>query len=296
LKLDLNDEMTFETEGRGSARLRINGESALQAPGDVLDGARSKPVSLRGGLNRFELEYESPVAGDAEFRLSWSSKRQPAEPVPPTAFVQDAENPALRGGRLAREGRALFAEHQCAKCHKPDAPWPTNAMPELAADAPSFNGIGSRLREAWIVQWLLQPKSIRPDTLMPQLLSGESAPADARDIAAFLASLREPMKKAHTPTDKSASGGDQQAAFPLTPALSPGERENLSRRREESGSTETAPTPNTSSPLLGGEGQGEGERELLFWASCSCPEIPPLRGAAIVRLRGVSPFPFSSDP
>ena len=64
-------------------------------------------------------------------------------------------------------------------------------MPELAADAPAFDGIGSRLKAPWVAQWLLDPKGIRPDALMPRLLSGPGAAADASDIAAYLAGLRE---------------------------------------------------------------------------------------------------------
>jgi cytochrome c2 len=191
LKLELNDEITFETAGRGEAMLKLNGEVVLDARDSKLSAGRSKPVSLRSGLNRFELSYQSPPSGDAEFRLAWSSKRLPPEPVPATAFVHDADHPALRHRVLARDGRNLFAEHQCARCHKPPSPWTATAMPELAADAPALDGIGSRLKAPWIAQWLLDPKAILPDALMPRILSGPQAAADAADIAAYLASLRE---------------------------------------------------------------------------------------------------------
>lgn len=191
LKLDLNDKITFEMDGLGEATLKVNDEKVLDARDNKLSGVRSSPVSLRSGLNRFELDYQSPPSGDAEFRLAWSSKRMSPEPVPATAFVHDAAEPALRNRERARDGRTLFAEHQCAKCHKPQSPWSADAMPELAADAPAFDDIGSRLRAPWIVQWLLDPKAIRPDALMPRMLSGQQAETDARDIAAYLVGLRE---------------------------------------------------------------------------------------------------------
>ena len=191
LKLDLNDDVTFAFEGTGSALLIVNGETALDAHNRPLGSTHGKPVRLRSGLNRFELEYASPLEGDAEFRLSWSSPRMPLEPIPATAFVHDPEDPVLRQSLLAREGRRLFALHQCARCHQPSAPWSPHAMPELSADSPSFNGIGSRLNAPWIAQWLLDPKAIRPDALMPQLLSGPQATTDAADLAAFLATLLE---------------------------------------------------------------------------------------------------------
>ena len=192
LKLELNDELTFETEGTGTAMLKLNGETVLDARAGKLAGVRSQPTSLRSGLNHFELEYQSPAAGDAEFRLLWSSKRLPSEPIPATAFVHDADHPQLRERLLARAGRQLFADHQCAKCHQPPSPWPATAMPELAADAPSFDGLGSRLNERWIKPWLLNPKTIRPDALMPRMLTGPQAATDAADIAAYLAGLRAP--------------------------------------------------------------------------------------------------------
>src|SRR5436190_1243017 len=145
LKMDLSDAMTFQTIGRGSATLKIGGQVVLDANGSQLAGARSRPISLRSGLNRFELDYASPAEGDAVLRLSWSSKRVATEPIPPTIFVHEAENRTLFRQMLVREGRSLFAEHRCIRCHKPDSAWQSSAMPELAADTPSFDGIGSRL-------------------------------------------------------------------------------------------------------------------------------------------------------
>jgi cytochrome c2 len=246
LKLGLNDEMTFELQGRGAVRLRLNDKPVFDNPGPQLDGLRSPPVALRSGLNRFELDYESLPSGEGEFRLLWFSKSLSIEPVPPTAFVHDASHPALRERAEVRAGRTLFASHQCAQCHQPESPWSTNAMPELHADAPSFNGIGSRLNEAWMGKWLLDPKSIRPDALMPRMVFGESAEADARDLAAFLASLKAP------------TGGQTVGArkglppvSPLTPALSPsrgegGASETLGQTAQTSGRLQ----PNSSEVAL----------------------------------------------
>ena len=191
LKLELNDEISFEVEGEGGVTLKINDAIVLHAAKAPLNRIRSKPVAMRSGLNRFELVYDSPSEQSAVFRLSWFSNRLPLEPIPATVFVHDAETPVLVERLLAREGRKLFAEHQCAKCHLPAARWPAAAMPELQADAPSFNGVGSRLKAPWMVQWLLNPASIRPDALMPRMLPDPDAAKDAADIAAYLAGLRD---------------------------------------------------------------------------------------------------------
>jgi cytochrome c2 len=206
LKLELNDEITFDTAGRGLATLKINGAVVLDARDGQLTGVRSTPVPLRSGLSRFELEYQSPPDGDAEVRLAWSSKRLPPEPVPATAFVHDAADPALRKGLLAQQGRSLFADQRCANCHKPQSAWPPTAMPELAADGPALAGLGTRLKAPWLAQWLLDPKTIRPDALMPRLLAGPRAAADAADIAAYLAGLRAPADGPATAPDTAAAG------------------------------------------------------------------------------------------
>jgi len=203
LKLDLNDTMVFETEGRGSATLKIAGQVVLDTTGPDLNAVRSRPVALRSGLSRFELDYASLPSGIGELRLSWSSKRLFKEPIPATAFVHDADNRALAVSMLTREGRAQFAQNRCAHCHQPASGWKPSAMPELAADAPSFVGIGSRLKPDWMEQWLLDPKSLRPDTTMPKLLTGPAAARDARDIAAFLAGLRGEPEKASAPAGTS---------------------------------------------------------------------------------------------
>jgi hypothetical protein len=190
LKLDLNSDRIFELEGFGSANLSINGQPVLEAAQGNLAGRRSLPVSLRQGLNRFELEYESPPAGNAEFRLIWSAPSLPREPVPATVFVCDPDQKLLQEQQFVRRGRELLADFRCAQCHKPESPWPSTAMPELAARAPSLNGVGGRLNQEWVAHWLLDPKAIRPDATMPRILTGKDAAGQAADIAAYLATLK----------------------------------------------------------------------------------------------------------
>jgi len=50
----------------------------------------------------------------------------------------------------------LFIEFRCAKCHPGRAADP--AVPELAMDAPSFEGIGSRRDYDWMARWVADPK------------------------------------------------------------------------------------------------------------------------------------------
>jgi mono/diheme cytochrome c family protein len=191
LKMELNDEVSFTTAGQGEAVLKVNGQTLLESQGEKLDGLRTQPVRLRRGLNRFELEYRSPPAGAAVFRLGWMVGRI-AEPVPPTAFVYDASDPRLESPVLLRSGRQLFAELRCARCHQPNAPWGPTAMPELSAEGPSLDGIGDRLNPRWITEWLVEPRTERLDARMPRVFSGSEAYHDAATVAAYLATLKEP--------------------------------------------------------------------------------------------------------
>lgn len=192
LRLDLNDERSFQFQGRGAARLRLNGETVFEVTGPELSGAVSPAVPLRRGPNRFELVYESPLEGDSVLRLFWSARGQPPEPVSPVDFLCEADDPALVRGEALRRGRSLFLRHQCVKCHQPAGDAAALLVPESAQDAPALDGVGMRLNAAWMAKYLAYPPAARDDVLMPRLLRGDGAEVEAaaRDLSAFLATLR----------------------------------------------------------------------------------------------------------
>ncbi len=211
LKLDLNGVYQFHAVGRGAVAVRVNGQVATTVMEDgesyvakVLAAhfqqARSAGLTppaeparprlpLEAGLNRLEVTYESPPAGEASFRLYWSAAGVPLELVPPTALVHDADAPALATGATRRLGRDLFATRHCAACHAPAAPFGPDAMPELAADAPALDSCGRRLNQAWVADWIVQPTRYLEGAGMPRCLSGTPAEVAtrARDLAAYLA-------------------------------------------------------------------------------------------------------------
>jgi cytochrome c len=87
-------------------------------------------------------------------------------------------------------GRQLLARYHCGSCH---------AIPGVAASQGSFaaslNGYGKRSyiagrvanEPAALTRWIVDPAAIVPGTLMPNM---GVAPADARDMAAYLGQLR----------------------------------------------------------------------------------------------------------
>lgn len=189
LKADLNDELQFHLVGTGQAVLRLNGEPVLRATEGLGDGVESEPVAVRRGLNEFALEYTSPADADATVRLSWESARIPLEPVPATAFVHDDSLPEAQQAVATREGRALFGEGFCVRCHQSAAALPATAMPELLAKGPDFDEIGTRLKREWLAAYLIDPRTFRSDGRMPQTLSQspDKRVQEAFDLAAFLA-------------------------------------------------------------------------------------------------------------
>ena len=189
LNLRLRDTISFGAEGNGKLTLSIDGKPALEAEGTDLSKKSGQAVRLNKGKNHFTGEYESPDSGDASLRLFWSSSFFRREPVPPVVLTHAASGNDLARSLKLREGRFLLTQLRCTKCHVPGNLGGSGAMPELAMDAPSLKDAGARLNEQWIAAWVADPRALRPDAHMPRVFEGEDAPRQARDVAAYLATL-----------------------------------------------------------------------------------------------------------
>jgi cytochrome c553 len=83
-------------------------------------------------------------------------------------------------------------------------------MPDLGADAPMLADAGARLNSEWLAAWIADPHSLRADTEMPRIFSGENKSQNAVDVAAYLASLGAGGKNGNAPSaseDMVADGG-----------------------------------------------------------------------------------------
>ncbi len=185
VSVDLRDRYTFRAELNGSVKVELEDKVILEQVVENGITEESRRARLSKGLNPIRITYTGPEKGDAYLRLQWSSPDFSYEPVGEGALLHAKADPEVSRGLTLRKGRQLFAEHRCFQCHVGTG----EGMPELAMDAPSFEGIGSRRNTAWMARWIQSPDGARSIASMPALLHGPQAGKDAADIAAFLGTL-----------------------------------------------------------------------------------------------------------
>ena len=204
--LEKRERINFSFEGFGKASLHLDGEKIAAAEGDDLSTVESERLRLNGGEHPFELRYSSADSGLARFRLFWKGRDFARESMPPKSFAHLSTgkiSELLEKPSLLRQGRFLFASHGCVRCHLPDEPFNNKtAMPEALAMGPSLTGVGSRLNQAWMEKWILDPQSIRHVARMPKMLHSAT---DVSHLAAFLGSLKDEG------TDKKGVNGDSKS-------------------------------------------------------------------------------------
>ncbi|HET6246245.1 MAG TPA: hypothetical protein VFE47_00970 [Tepidisphaeraceae bacterium] len=211
INMRLRDFMIFSAIGHGKLKLTINDKPVLDLTGDFA-GQSSESIRLGKGKNHVTAIYEPDAGKDAELRLYWGTKTSPSEPIPPMVFSHAAADEPLRQSLRVRDGRTLIGQLRCTKCHSAAnliGANAKNAMPELAMDAPSFENIGARLNPDWMAAWISNPRAFRPMAHMPKLFAAkEGAAPEARDIAAYLATLGKAAgdAKAADPAKASAGG------------------------------------------------------------------------------------------
>lgn len=185
--LDLRTDYYFEANLNGSLKLEINGETIFDLTTNGSSGL-TKTFQLNKGPNALKATFRSPKSGAAFFRVHWSEKDYNLGPIPTAMLTHGSAGP-LTEALQVREGRELFLEHRCVRCHSDGNP-ATGAL-ELAMDAPHFEGIGARRQYDWLARWVANPHALRPDARMPQVLHGPKVQDDADAIASYLSTLTE---------------------------------------------------------------------------------------------------------
>jgi mono/diheme cytochrome c family protein len=210
LSVDLRGNYSFRAEVIGRLKLEINGAQILEI--SSVSGELSEPgknVRLNKGTNHIVATFTPPLDGDALLRLFWVPRDSLPSLIPDAALSHGADATAERGAQW-RHGRELFAEFRCAKCHQTDQ----TGMPELAMDAPAFDGIGGRLNAAWMARWIENPSENRASAHMPALFHGTDSREKAGQIASYLATL-----KTAAPAEASRPAGDMKKGQHLFQAL-----------------------------------------------------------------------------
>ena len=205
IQLDLRDRFVFQAKLNGNLKIELNGAVVLEAASDGGTTEPTKRIRLNSRSNTLKATYTSPPGGDAFFRLYWATPDYANEPIP-AKFLKHPPSDRLAKGAALRRSRQLAARHRCFSCHA--AGVPAHGMPELAMDAPAFDGIGSRREASWMAQWILNPAKLRPQATMPSLLHG--AADDANAIAAFLGSLKSDDNSPGEKVDAGSAGAGQK--------------------------------------------------------------------------------------
>lgn len=192
LRPELPGDHVLATDAAGEVDVFLDGKPVLSATAPGL--TRSKPLTLPGRPTPLRVVYRGKGTQDDHVRLLWAAAnpekpgQEPLAPLPANAF-RHQPTPDIQASSQLRQAREMFFDHRCASCHVSQTP--VGAPPELAMDAPSLDGIGSRLNWHWMQRWIANPRGMRSSARMPQMFKGKNAEADLEAVAAYLASLRD---------------------------------------------------------------------------------------------------------
>lgn len=187
IKLKLKGSFEFSLAGRGKVSLLMNDQLVLEKSGK-LEASQGVKCQLVKGYNRFRLVYTPPPQGIRQLRVYWKGEDFKREPVPPTAFWVQQNQPELERGMLATHGHYLTMQRQCLQCHATQSP----LDPFLESqDAPDLRTAVHRLEKDWLAKWIAKPSSLRNNVSMPHLLETDDAGGQAAaDLVAYLGTLQ----------------------------------------------------------------------------------------------------------
>ena len=179
-------EFSFEGKSPKDAQLLLDGKVILNDSGNF-GSKSSKSIQIDPGAHKIEIHYASNSDGSGHVRLLWKEANSPLQSIPATYFKHQA-NDQINNALKFRHGRDLIAQQNCIKCHTSEQ---NLKLPELHYHGPDMAGIGSRVSEQWLAEWIVSPHTVKPSTTMPAMVDGttEQGKKDAADIASYLATL-----------------------------------------------------------------------------------------------------------
>lgn len=165
-------------------------EAALVGPDLREEGAKVQPEwlfdflkdprPLRPGVQARMPKFRFSDEDALSITLFLSSLRPAGSPNP---VASRRPQPAPKEADL-QEGKRLFGELECAKCHFPPGHKPAG---KVSTDelGPDLGLARLRLRSDWVLRWLKEPQAVQPGTKMPNFFfdNGEPMDKDAEKMA-----------------------------------------------------------------------------------------------------------------
>ncbi len=195
LRPELPGDHVLAVDAAGPVEVFLDGKPLPLISAKVPGVTRSKPVALPGKPTALRVVYKGGQGNqDDRVRLLWANAN-PERPGQewlsplPNNVLRHQPTPEMQNTAKLHLAREVFYESRCASCHLPASR--TTAAPELAMDAPSLDGIGSRRNWHWMKSWIENPKGMRASARMPRMFKGKESREDVEAIAAYLATLRD---------------------------------------------------------------------------------------------------------
>lgn len=187
---------TFAADLLGSLRVDVGEQRVFTGTtGDQPGTMTAKEVELTAGIQPFTATLERKGKA-ARVSLQWRGPRFRDEPIPYFFFGHtEKQRPASFADDVKREqGRLLFEELACAKCHTPAA---DDKMAKGLADrtGPNLTKLVERAYPGWVDAWLADPKKLRPHTAMPAMFAYDAeGKAERHAVLSYLYSLGKPVE------------------------------------------------------------------------------------------------------
>jgi mono/diheme cytochrome c family protein len=180
----LQPDQSIDPQLKPSFKAEWDGFLTIDRPGVyaliLTDGKKvtgHQQLKVDAGLMPVHFSFERQP-GQAQQQLWWESEFFRREPIPWDACVHRETPAGVANAEDIARGRELVENLNCVACHKTDKPFVRGRA------APILTGAGSRLKPAWIFQWLENPHHFRATAVMPAFSLSEQ---DRADLTACLA-------------------------------------------------------------------------------------------------------------
>ncbi len=125
-------------------------------------------------------------------------------------FFEDIKPDATPTPEELAAGKKLFEMFQCAKCHEPKK----GAALGASFLAPDLTLAKTRLKPQWIIEWLKDPQTLQPGTMMPAFFPEGQSPAPdvlGGDAEKQIETIRDYLMQYHPGAEEKAKTSEKPA-------------------------------------------------------------------------------------